>query len=138
MITNKTPAIKANPGTPKSSAKPVSGKAVDVGIGVGSSVPSACCVKRAATVAVASASGVFVGPSVTGVFVGARTGVDVLVGAGVDVAVGGSVAVEVGVKVTWRAIAVNWACSAIAVLVALISATWVCWLVSLLGNINTA
>ena len=108
-------------------------------MGVGSSVSLACWVSRAATVAVAAVSGVVGVPSPgSGVLVGASTGVAVPVGTRVGVSVGGKVAVNVGVNVTCLAIAVSWASCAIAVLVALISAAWVCRRVSLPGKIKIA
>ena len=64
-------AIAINPGAPTSSAKPVLGKAVEVGMIVW--VELAICVKAAATVAVAGlvvAVNVAVAAAITGVLVG--------------------------------------------------------------------
>ena len=86
ITTTKAAARAIIPGIPKSSAKPVSGNPVEVGVVV---PPPACWVSRAETVAV---RGSIVGCSApAGVSVGASTGVglDVTVmGAGVNVTVG--------------------------------------------------
>ena len=92
ITTTKAAANAIIPGMPKSSANPVSGNPVDVGVAV--FPPPACSVSKAATVAVRGScvtpgSPVTVPP--TGVSVGAKTGVGLAVavfGAGVSVTVG--------------------------------------------------
>lgn len=103
MITTSASAAKNILGMPTSSAKPVLGKAVDVGITVW--VVLAICVNAAPTVAVAGTFGVKVGP--LGVTVGAPGVPAVLVAwAMTGVLVGGRVAVAPAVAVSALATAV--------------------------------